>query len=650
MSPVLFGAGDFSSLMARSTIVILLILCAVLFSAFNPFEDGKANEIISSWYGESYHDFKVELDKFKEVCKSSSVEEMQKAYIDLRQAYKKMDFLLIYLHRYEVETFINGAPLPKLAIDTDNPEVLNPKGLQVIDEAMIEADVNRKEIIYQTELLKKKFDAMSGFNSSFMLTNRQIFEAMKLGMASISTLGISGFETPATNLGIEDSKQSLSSIRWCFEKYEMSLTELQFDELEEVFYLFDAADEFLKEADFNSFDRFTLSSEYLVPISSIIHRSQVKLGIEFRDEVEDLPVAVNYRSENIYAANFLNDDYFIHSGGRENIEVIRDLGRTLFFDPILSSNNERSCASCHNPDKAFSEEKAKSLSFDGKTELGRNAMTLTNSVYAEHFFYDFRAGNLRTQFEHVFVNDGEFNTTYQEVAQKLNSCDEYRTAFSEAFKKKSKTITKEEINIALSVYVSSLNGHNSEFDQMIRGEKEANIDVAAGFNLFMGKGKCGTCHFPPTFAGLRPPYYEESESEIIGVTKTEDLDHPELDEDMGRMNSGRPIDRFDIYDHSFKTVSVRNSELSAPYFHNGAFTSLEKVVEFYNRGGGAGLGLELPNQTLPFDSLSLTDKESTQIITFLHALTDIEGLTDKPESLPTCGAQALSDRSVGGKY
>ena len=134
------------------------------------------------------------------------------------------------------------------------------------------------------------------------------------------------------------------------------------------------------------------------------------------------------------------------------------------------------------------------------------------------------------------------------------------------------------------------------------------------------------------------------------MTASEDFNDARLDKDMGRFASGRPRDRADFYKRSFKTTTVRNAELSGPYFHNGAFTSLENVIEFYNRGGGAGLGLVVPNQTLPFDSLGLSKIESQQILTFLHALTDIESMTDRPNALPDCHQHDLSDRIMGGTY
>ncbi len=184
----------------------------------------------------------------------------------------------------------------------------------------------------------------------------------------------------------------------------------------------------------------------------------------------------------------------------------------------------------------------------------------------------------------------------------------------------------------------------------MRSEKKSvSREVKNGFNLFMGKAACGTCHFAPTFAGLVPPRFTESESEILGILQQFDTLSPKLDTDAGRY-AGHAKDQVALYKRSFKTMTVRNSGLSAPYFHNGKFKTLEQVLEFYDHGGGAGLGLDVPYQTLPSDKLHLTKNEKRDIIAFLHSLTDTTGLTNKPSKLPAIESQKASGRTIGGLY
>ncbi len=100
----------------------------------------------------------------------------------------------------------------------------------------------------------------------------------------------------------------------------------------------------------------------------------------------------------------------------------------------------------------------------------------------------------------------------------------------------------------------------------------------------------------------------------------------------------------------FKTPTVRNIELTAPYMHNGAFKTLEEVVEFYDLGGGQGLGLEMPSQTLSADHLNFTEEEEEALIAFMKSLTDTSGLTSRPKKLPKFESSALNMRKIGGVY
>ncbi len=155
----------------------------------------------------------------------------------------------------------------------------------------------------------------------------------------------------------------------------------------------------------------------------------------------------------------------------------------------------------------------------------------------------------------------------------------------------------------------------------MNGNPVLNKSEINGFNLFMGKAKCGTCHFMPLFSGAKPPRYYFIESEVIGVPATIDKKKSTLDNDSGRyLITGSKIHLF-----SFKTPTLRNVALTAPYMHNGVFKTLEEVVDFYNNGGGKGIGIAPSNQSLPFDKLNLSVKEKKDIIAFMRSLTDTVG-------------------------
>ncbi|WP_396208234.1 cytochrome-c peroxidase, partial [Gemmatimonas sp.] len=147
----------------------------------------------------------------------------------------------------------------------------------------------------------------------------------------------------------------------------------------------------------------------------------------------------------------------------------------------------------------------------------------------------------------------------------------------------------------------------------------------AGFNVFVGKGKCATCHFLPLTNGTVPPMYQKSEVEVLGTPRTATTAGAVIDPDLGRFR----LSRAEPHRYAFRTPSLRNVALTAPYMHNGAYPTLESVVDFYNRGGGAGIGIQLDNQTLPPDRLNLTAGEQRQLVAFMRALTDTTGLGAK---------------------
>ncbi|MBC7862060.1 MAG: cytochrome C peroxidase, partial [Bacteroidia bacterium] len=163
--------------------------------------------------------------------------------------------------------------------------------------------------------------------------------------------------------------------------------------------------------------------------------------------------------------------------------------------------------------------------------------------------------------------------------------------------------------------------------------------------LFAGKGLCGSCHFFPLFNGSVPPFYIDSEFEVIGTA--ENSTNKKVDKDEGRyLVTGIPEQRF-----AFKTPTVRNIEFTAPYMHNGSYKELKDVVEFYHKGGGNGFGFNIPNQTLPFDSLQLNASEKENIIHFMKSLSDTTGTIKKPVRLPAFENDGLlNKRKIGGEY
>jgi cytochrome c peroxidase len=296
------------------------------------------------------------------------------------------------------------------------------------------------------------------------------------------------------------------------------------------------------------------------------------------------------------------------------------LGATLFNDPALSGTGGMACVSCHMPGHAFTDGKSRSTPLPGSKAVLRNAPTLLNSGVQAAQFADARAASLEDQVFDVVHNADEMRGSLEASAARYAADPVMRARFVEAFRGTADTVVSAtSIRRAIAAFVRSLTALDAPFDRYVRGDTAA-LTLAArrGANVYLGKGKCATCHFLPLTNGTVPPVYTKAELEVIGVPATATWRNARVDPDEGK--GART--RFALHRFAFKTPTVRNSAVTAPYMHNGVYRTLGEVIRFYNVGGGAGLGIALEHQTLPPDRLELTPAEQADLTAFLEALTD----------------------------
>lgn len=623
-------------------IVFILSLFVLIFVSFQS-EPKPEAQLLNTYYDgiSAYQNAFQEFER--ELKQKSSPKKLRKSFEKVRSSYKKIEYLLSYFDEGSSK-YINAAPLPKVDVSNAQFITLDPAGLQVIEESLFEEKINYDELTKQSGLVNK-------MNSTILerkivaaqFTAQNIYIAGHRGLIRCFIQGISGFDVPSSGRAIAETAMSLSSIQQGINVFGLSISQ---DKLQEFNLRIESAIRYIeRHSRFETFNRFEFLKSYANPLlKAYVNLGQHWAAIDLNEIIRNKS-SVNPYAENLFSPDFLNPLAFSSDPSDTLSEARLELGRYLFFDPILSNSNLRSCASCHKPELAFSDGYKKSLAFDSSETLGRNAPSLLNSAYQNAQFWDMREALLEDQIDHVLSNGKEFHSDYASLINKLNQSEEYDSLFAAAFGPKQSRIDIRHFNLALADYVRSLSSFDSPFDQMIRGEIEADPKVVKGFNLFMGKALCSTCHFPPTFSGLVPPDFAEVESEVIGVPSNADLDKPNYDTDLGRFH----FQNADFFKGSFKTPGVRNLEKSAPYMHNGAFPDLKTVLEFYNRGGGQGIGLNIPNQTLPFDSLSLTNKEVDHLIYFLEALNETQKHFP-PERLPAYKNKEIQSRKIGGEY
>ncbi|WP_035678874.1 cytochrome-c peroxidase [Flavobacterium limnosediminis] len=599
--------------------IIIMLLCLSLMVLFSFTHKGYSTneEYVVNQLANLNRAFET-LDKAAENFKSDKINEetLQKIFLETREQYKKTEFFLAFYHPEYVNSHINGAPLLHIEKENSNPFVVEPEGLQVLDELVFSEEVQDKkyEIASLSKKLRNSYSLLYAKIGTQIPDTKYSLVAMRLQLVRLFSMGITGFDTPGSVNAIPDAKASLEGMQVYFNQYHGNVSK---QEVGEVNKLFEGAKSFLATASsFEKLDRFSLLTQYIDPLYKRLGHLQGEMNSEFLEQT----TAWNPSSTSLFSADFLNPYYYTLLKKEEDNTKLSALGKTLFYDPIISNEGKMSCVSCHQPEKRFADGAPKSLSsIKGKTVL-RNSPTLLNSVYADRYFYDLRAFTLEQQIEHVIFSTDEFNTAYEVILKKLNNDANYSKQFQNVFGKK-EAVTREKVAKALASYVLSLQSFNSPFDQYVRGEQRGiPTEVKNGFNLFMGKANCATCHFAPTFSGLVPPLYTENESEILGVPETPNAKI--LDSDEGRLHNRIASEKAWIYEKSFKTTTVRNVGETAPYFHNGAYRTLEEVVDFYNSGGGKGLGLSVQNQTLSEEPLNLSDKEKKELVAFMKALSD----------------------------
>ena len=271
-----------------------------------------------------------------------------------------------------------------------------------------------------------------------------------------------------------------------------------------------------------------------------------------------------------------------------------ELGKMLYFDTRLSKDGTVSCATCHNPETGWDDPKSTSEGVGGK-HGNRNSQTVLNSAYARVYFWDGRAASLEEQAAGPIENPVEMAETLENVVQKLSEVPEYQKRFQDVF---GTEVTADGITKAIAAFERTIVNYNAPYDRYRAGDEDAMSESAQrGMELFTEIG-CNACH--------RPPHFSTYAFMNTGVGM--DAEEP----DVGRVEHSKSRG-----DHgAFRIPTLRNVELTAPYFHNGQTATLEDAVRFMVAGGA-----ENPDKTPMLVGTELTAEEEADLVEFLKALT-----------------------------
>ena len=311
-----------------------------------------------------------------------------------------------------------------------------------------------------------------------------------------------------------------------------------------------------------------------------------------------------------------------------------DLGRLLFFDPVLSGDGRVSCAHCHHPDLAYGDGRPTGMGVGGAgigparhdgRALSRNTPSLWNVGFLGRLFWDGRAASLPAQAAGPLFAPDEMGSTPGHVARVLGDNAEYRRLFAEAFgRNASGPITLEEVTTALSAFETSLVSLNSRFDRYAHGDQRAlNESEVRGWNVFRGfVGRCSQCHVPPLFA-----------SDDLAAVGAPAVPGQPYDRGAGALPPGNPT-----LDGAFKVPTLRNVALTAPYFQAGQFATLAEVVDFYNAPRGhavpPGAGVQI-HWHVHMTRAELPPGDVADLLAFLATLTDTSMAPQVPAAVPS---------------
>ncbi|MDN3674246.1 cytochrome c peroxidase [Flavobacterium branchiarum] len=582
------------------------IYCLLLLVAFVACQKKNKHQEVNELFKADITLLIQKVAKLKYSVQSDSTEaQIQRQFLEAHESYKKVEMISEY-YAPTVSKAINGPAIPEF--EENDKVTVPPEGFQVIEELIFpKYNVSSKrELVQELGVLAANLTRLEKVASTTELTDAHVFDAMRLQVYRIITMGITGFDSPVVFNSIPEALVSLETIE---KYYRVFITDKKVTNAKEVLTILEKGKNYLKtNTNFNAFDRAFFIREIANPLSRGLYKSQIELGIPFMKETKGLkPTA-----QTIFDATAFDAEAFSGFPDYKTTPEKITLGKKLFNDPILSGNNTRSCASCHHEEKAFTDGLERAVSLDGKSLLQRNTPTLANIAFQRVFFSDSRVSYLEDQAIAVIKNENEMHGSLEKSALAIQKDTTYVKEFKKAFPKGE--INEFEIKNALASYIRSLSNYDSKFDRYMQNKGTFTADEKAGFNLFAGKAKCATCHFIPLTNGTVPPNFDKSESEVLGTPNK----NKTLDGDLGKF----VVTQAAIHKHSFKTPTIRNIELTAPYMHNGVYNTLEEVVDFYNDGGGIGLGFDLPNQTLPEDKLNLTEIEKKQLIAFMKTLTD----------------------------
>lgn len=638
----------------KFTLVILLVSLVVFFLSF---DSSRRTDRYNDLYYSSINNFREQQVELLKTIEQNDIETEEginnvlAAINEARTSLKAFDFWGRYFDPVSYRK-MNG-PLP-VEWETEVFEKFEPPYKREgtgLTQATIYLDEENPDKEHLKYLVKSAIDVSKAFeadsNTRFLKTHDHFFFCNRLYLLNMAAIYTTGFECPDTDVVIPELKRMMATVNGIYNAYNESYNNAPLTQ--DYISLYNDAVTYVQAQpdDFTKFDHFTFIRDYVNPLFKKNQQLLNKYKVFSRSLVD---YSLNKKELSIFDKEIYHGQdpkgIFHRVEDEEVLYEIDRVGKLLFYDPLLSGNNQRSCASCHKPTEYFTDTAvATALHFNQADHLLRNTPSLVNAQYNHLLMLDGKHISMQNQALDVMNNKDEMACAKEDILEKVLSCKDYEKTFKKLLKytPTEDEITFDHITSAITFYYSKFSYGYAPFDKAMNEKMAIDASVKHGFNVFMSKAQCATCHFVPQFNGVKPPYVG-SEFEVLGVP--EDTAYTALSDDIGRHG----VHEADEMKNAFRTGSIRNIAYTKPYMHNGVFNTLEEVVDFYDGGGGIGHGLAVPNQSLAPYSLGLTKTEKADLIKFMTALNEDITFEAPPAALPISKNKALNTRKVGGVY
>lgn len=398
--------------------------------------------------------------------------QQQQLYHDARIHYKQVEFFIEYCSPREAKNFINGPLVPKNDFEITN-EVVPPRGFQRIEELLFtDKPLDTAALHEQYQLLIQKIAELNAYYENIEIHDAQLLEMCQLELFRIASMNLNGYDGTISQTNVTETYWCMEGIKQLLDRFKPYVTEN--NALTPVYTCIlkeveKAKKNLQQHPDYASFKRLDFIVNHINPLNKLLVDFHRQAKFRWSERIQ----AINLQTGFLFGRENFNTQYFsMYYDDTINIKLQAALGKLLFFDPILSGNNQTACVSCHDPSKAFTDGLSKGLDFNKTGSLSRNTPTLLNVIFQKAFFHDGRAYQLEQQIFDVVHNKSEMQSNFNDVIEKLKRSVVYPSLFKQAFKNTSDSvITSYAIEKAIMEYEKTLISLNSRFDNYLQGDK-----------------------------------------------------------------------------------------------------------------------------------------------------------------------------------